>query len=235
MNSESIMNYLKETFNFDYSNSFVRNTFINIIEYGINKCDFSENELAYYLSNMFDELEFEEIRDFICIKSSNVYDVVSNMNNQQIRKVFSKIKTLKNSNPEVENVNNDPDDRWDLFDILEFHCLKKLLNTDSLVDDYDDATGKLEWMDFNDYIKYYEDKQFGTWNYEFREGSYLEVPVLIDNDYKEKQEYIDYRTELEKDFLLSIENRDLKWKNKYLSIIYSEFEKNKENENYELN
>lgn len=235
MNSESIMNYLKDTFNFDYSNSFVRNTFINIIEYGINKCNFSENELAYYLSNMFDELEYEEIKDFIHIKNTNFYDIVSNMNNHQIRDVFDKIKKLKNNNPEIENVNKDPDDRWDLFDILELNCLEKLLDTDSLVDDYDDATGKLEWMDFSDYIKYYEDKQFGIWNYEFREGSYLEVPVLIDNDYKEKQEYIDYRTELEKDFLLSIENSDLKWKNKYLNIIYSEFQKNKENANYELN
>ena len=51
-----IMEYLKETFNFEYSNSFVRNTFSNFINYAIENFNYSENQLAHYLSDMIDQI-----------------------------------------------------------------------------------------------------------------------------------------------------------------------------------
>ena len=60
-----IMEYLKNNFNFEYSNSFVRNTFSNFIDYAIENFNSSENQLAYYLSDMIDELEFKEIKKVI--------------------------------------------------------------------------------------------------------------------------------------------------------------------------
>ena len=60
-----IMEYLKNTFNFEYSNSFVRNTFSNFINYAIQNFNYSENQLAYYLSDMIDELKFKEIKKVI--------------------------------------------------------------------------------------------------------------------------------------------------------------------------
>lgn len=60
-----IMEYLKETFNFEYSNSFVRNTFSNFINYAIENFNYSENQLAHYLSDMIDELEYKEIKKVI--------------------------------------------------------------------------------------------------------------------------------------------------------------------------
>lgn len=63
--TDYIMNYLKDTFNFDYSNSFVRNTFINLIDYSVNNFNNSENQLAYFLSDIFDEITFDEIKNII--------------------------------------------------------------------------------------------------------------------------------------------------------------------------
>ena len=60
-----IMDYLKNNFNFGYSNSFVRNTFSNFIDYAIENFNNSENQLAHYLSNMIDELEFKDIKKVI--------------------------------------------------------------------------------------------------------------------------------------------------------------------------
>ena len=60
-----IMEYLKNTFNFEYSNSFVRNTFSNFIDYALENFNNSENKLAYYLSDMIGELEFKEIKKVI--------------------------------------------------------------------------------------------------------------------------------------------------------------------------
>ena len=60
-----IMEYLKETFNFEYSNSFVKNTFSNFIDYAIENFNYSENQLAHYLSDMIDELEYKEIKKVI--------------------------------------------------------------------------------------------------------------------------------------------------------------------------
>lgn len=67
--TDYIMNYLKDNFNFDYSNSFVRNTFINLIEYGFENLNNDKNQLAYFLSDMFDEITFDEIKNVI-----NSYD-----------------------------------------------------------------------------------------------------------------------------------------------------------------
>lgn len=63
--TDKIMEYLKNTFNFDYNNSFTRHTFENMIDYAVNNFNHSENQLAYYLSNIIDELEFEEIKKVI--------------------------------------------------------------------------------------------------------------------------------------------------------------------------
>ncbi len=63
--TDKIMTYIKDTFNFEYSNSFVRNTFSNIIEYGIKKHGNSKHDFIKYLSETFDELEYEEIEKII--------------------------------------------------------------------------------------------------------------------------------------------------------------------------
>lgn len=63
--TEKIMEYLKNTFNFDYNNSFTRHTLENIIDYAVNHLNHSKNQLAYFLYDIIDELEFEEIKNFI--------------------------------------------------------------------------------------------------------------------------------------------------------------------------
>lgn len=63
--TDKIMTYIKDTFNFEYSNSFVRNTFLNIIEYGLKKHGNSKHDFIKYLSETFDELEYEEIEKII--------------------------------------------------------------------------------------------------------------------------------------------------------------------------
>lgn len=63
--TDKIMEYLKDTFNFDYSNSFTRNTFINMIDYAVDNFNNSKDQLAYYLSNIIDELTFQEIKKTI--------------------------------------------------------------------------------------------------------------------------------------------------------------------------
>lgn len=150
---------------------------------------------------------------------------IQNLTDTQVRDIFKKIKDFKDSNPEIENTNDDPSDRWDLFDILEYHCLEKHLDTKRLVDDYDDATGVLEFLDFRGYINYYENKAFGKWKYETRDGSYLEVPVLVNKNYKSKQSYIDYRSKLERDFLTELPKSNLIQKNKYIQIFSDEYSK----------
>lgn len=63
--TEKILEYLNKTFNFDYYNSFTRNTLENLIDYAVNNFNNSKNQLAYYLSDIIDELEFEEIKAVI--------------------------------------------------------------------------------------------------------------------------------------------------------------------------
>lgn len=63
--TDKIMTYIKDTFNFEYSNSFVRNTFSNIIEYGLKKHGNSKHDFIKYLSETFDELEYEEIEKIL--------------------------------------------------------------------------------------------------------------------------------------------------------------------------
>ena len=63
--TDKIMTYIKDTFNFEYSNSFVRNTFLNIIECGLKKHGNSKHDFIKYLSETFDELEYEEIEKII--------------------------------------------------------------------------------------------------------------------------------------------------------------------------
>lgn len=63
--TDKIMEYLKNTFNCGFENSFVKNTFENTIDYAVNNFNNSENQLAYYLSDIIDELEFEEIKQVI--------------------------------------------------------------------------------------------------------------------------------------------------------------------------
>lgn len=61
---EYIMDYLKETFNFDFSNSFVRNTFINIICWSEEHFD-NTHDKAVFLSHVIDEVEYLEIYNLI--------------------------------------------------------------------------------------------------------------------------------------------------------------------------
>lgn len=63
--TDRIMKYLKDTFSFDYENSFVRNTLENFINYAVDNFNNSKDQLAYYLSEMIDELSFEEIKKVI--------------------------------------------------------------------------------------------------------------------------------------------------------------------------
>lgn len=63
--TDKIMEYLKNEFDFDYSNSFTRNTFINMIDYAVDNFNNSKDQLAYYLSNIIDELTFQEIKKII--------------------------------------------------------------------------------------------------------------------------------------------------------------------------
>lgn len=60
-----IFEYLKDTFNVDFTNSFTRNTIINIINYGVKNFNHSKDQLAYYLNDIIDELTFEEIKEVI--------------------------------------------------------------------------------------------------------------------------------------------------------------------------
>lgn len=60
-----IFEYLKNTFNVDFTNSFIRNTIINTIDYAVENFNHSQDQLAYYLSNIIDELTFEEIKEII--------------------------------------------------------------------------------------------------------------------------------------------------------------------------
>lgn len=72
--TDKIMTYIKDIFNFEYSNSFVRNTFSNIIEYGLKKHGNSKHDFIKYLSETFDELEYEEIEKIIDNKEKS-YEV----------------------------------------------------------------------------------------------------------------------------------------------------------------
>lgn len=63
--TDYILEYLKNTFNFDYSNSFIRHTFENFIDYAVVNFNYSENQLAFYLSNIIDQLTFDEIKNVI--------------------------------------------------------------------------------------------------------------------------------------------------------------------------
>ena len=60
-----IMEYLKNNFNFDYDNSFVRNTLENFVDYAVDNFNNSQNQLAYYLSDLIDGLTFEEVKKII--------------------------------------------------------------------------------------------------------------------------------------------------------------------------
>ena len=61
---EYIMNYLTQTFNCNF-NHFTYNTFENMIGYAVDNFNNSENQLAYYLSNIIDEITFDEILEVI--------------------------------------------------------------------------------------------------------------------------------------------------------------------------
>ena len=63
--TDVIFEYLKNTFNTDFSNSFIRNTIINMIDYAVANFNHGKDQLAYYLSDIIDELTFEEIKKII--------------------------------------------------------------------------------------------------------------------------------------------------------------------------
>ena len=63
--TDVIFEYLKNTFNVDFSNSFIRNTIINMIDYAVENFNHGKDQLAYYLSDIIDEITFEEIKKVI--------------------------------------------------------------------------------------------------------------------------------------------------------------------------
>ncbi len=62
--TNKIMDYLQDTFNCEF-NHFTYNTFKNMIDYAVNNFNNSKNQLAYYLSDIINEVEFEEIKQVI--------------------------------------------------------------------------------------------------------------------------------------------------------------------------
>lgn len=62
--TNKIMEYLQNTFNCEF-NHFTYNTFENMIDYAVENFNNSENQLAYYLSDIIAELEFKEIKKVI--------------------------------------------------------------------------------------------------------------------------------------------------------------------------
>lgn len=60
-----IMEYLQHNTELDLSNSYTRETIENFIFYAIDNFNNSKNQLAYYLSDMIPDLNFEEFRDII--------------------------------------------------------------------------------------------------------------------------------------------------------------------------
>lgn len=63
--SDYIMEYLEDRFNLDYSNVFLRDILENIVNYGIARYSFSKNQLAYFLSDMINGLEYDEISEVL--------------------------------------------------------------------------------------------------------------------------------------------------------------------------
>ena len=63
--TDVIFEYLKNTFNVDFSTSFIRNTIINMIDYAVENFNHGKDQLAHYLSDIIDELTFEEIKKII--------------------------------------------------------------------------------------------------------------------------------------------------------------------------
>ena len=63
--TDVIFEYLKNTFNVDFGNSFIRNTIINMIDYAVENFNHDEDQLAHYLSNIIDEVTFDEIKKII--------------------------------------------------------------------------------------------------------------------------------------------------------------------------
>ncbi len=59
--SDYIMDYLKMTFNLDLYNSFIMNTLNNFISYAVDNFNYGKDQLAYYLIDMIDEVDFKEI------------------------------------------------------------------------------------------------------------------------------------------------------------------------------
>lgn len=59
-----IMEYIQNNFNCEF-NSFTYFTFENMIDYAVNNFNYSKDQLAFYLSNIIDELDFTEIKKII--------------------------------------------------------------------------------------------------------------------------------------------------------------------------
>lgn len=62
--TEKIMEYITNTFDCNF-NHFTYNTFENMVGYAVDNFNHYEDQLAFYLSNIIDQLTFEEIKKVI--------------------------------------------------------------------------------------------------------------------------------------------------------------------------
>lgn len=58
------LHYIKETFPGCVDNHWNYDLVENIVEYGLKNKNYSKNQLAYFLTDLIPEIEFEEVQQF---------------------------------------------------------------------------------------------------------------------------------------------------------------------------
>ncbi len=112
--TNKIMEYLQNTFN-GLDNSFVYNTFENMIDYAVKNFNSSKDQLAYYLSDIIDELEFEEIRQVIIDSFEPHFYTMNLVNGAKIEKEAIKVLNERCSKEEQYKIKN-----YDEIGIVEY-------------------------------------------------------------------------------------------------------------------
>lgn len=125
--TDKIMKYLQDTFNCEF-NHFTYNTFENMIDYAVNNFNHSKNQLAYYLSSIIDELEFEEIKKII-------------EENEENKRTCSECGKEMTQGHCIENG-------------MEYYCsdecLHKNMTQEEYLELYDDGNGDSYWTEWED-------------------------------------------------------------------------------------
>lgn len=158
--TNKIMEYLQNTFNCEF-NHFTYNTFENMIDYAVNNFNHSENQLAYYLSNIIDELEFEEINKIII--QYNIEELNHQMNisddNREQNYLNNKINELKNKLNEEEKetrtcseCKKEITQGYCIENGEEYYCsdecLHKHYTQDEYLEMYDNGNGESYWTEW---------------------------------------------------------------------------------------